>query len=81
MGFGDNYLFQMSITYAMIIFMIMTSMISDFSSVLLDIRDRTILSTKPITAKTINAAKFMHILIYLTYLTIALTAIPLLLLV
>ncbi len=78
MGFGDNYLFQMSITYAMIIFMIMTSMISDFSSVLLDVRDRTILSTKPITAKTINAAKFMHILIYLTYLTIALTAIPLL---
>ena len=77
-GFGDNYLFQMSITYAMIIFMIMTSMISDFSSVLLDIRDRTILSTKPVTAKTINAAKFMHILIYLTYLTIALTAIPLL---
>ena len=78
MGFGDNYLFQMSITYAMIIFMIMTSMISDFSTVLLDVRDRTILSTKPITAKTINAAKFMHILIYLTYLTIALTAIPLL---
>ena len=78
MGFGENYLFQMSITYAIIIFMIMTSMISDFSSVLLDVRDRTILSTKPITAKTINAAKFMHILIYLTYLTIALTAIPLL---
>ena len=78
MGFGDNYLFQMSITYAMIIFMIMTSMISDFSTVLLDVRDRTILSTKPITVKTINAAKFMHILIYLTYLTIALTAIPLL---
>ena len=77
-GFGENYLFQMSITYAIIIFMIMTSMISDFSSVLLDVRDRTILSTKPITAKTINAAKFMHILIYLTYLTIALTAIPLL---
>lgn len=77
-GFGENYLFQMSITYAIIIFMIMTSMISDFSTVLLDVRDRTILSTKPITAKTINAAKFMHILIYLTYLTIALTAIPLL---
>ena len=78
MGFGDNFLFQMSITYAILIFMIMTSMISDFSSVLLDIRDRSILSTKPITAKTVNAAKFMHIFIYLTYLTIALTAVPLL---
>ncbi|MEG0260599.1 MAG: hypothetical protein RR651_12070, partial [Lysinibacillus sp.] len=77
-GFGDNFLFQMSIAYAMIIFLIMTSMISDFSSVLLDLRDRSILSTKPITAKTVNAAKFMHIFIYLTYLTIALTTIPLL---
>ncbi|MEK4627094.1 MAG: hypothetical protein ABS944_09890 [Solibacillus sp.] len=78
MGFGENYLFQMSITYAILIFTITTTMISDFSSVLLDVRDRSILSTKPITAKTVNAAKFMHILIYLTYLTIALTSIPLL---
>ncbi len=77
-GFGHNYLFQMSIAYAMIIFLIMTSMISDFSSVLLDVRDKSILSTKPITEKTVNAAKFMHIFIYLTYLTIALTTIPLL---
>ncbi|MFJ6209166.1 hypothetical protein [Lysinibacillus sp. NPDC092081] len=76
-GFGQNYLFQMSIAYAMIIFIIMTSLISDFSSVLLDVRDRSILSTKPISARTINAAKFMHIFIYLTYLTIAFTAIPL----
>lgn len=77
LGFGNNFLFQMSIAYAIIIFMIMTSMISDFSSVLLDVRDRSILSTKPIPIKTVNAAKFMHILIYLTYLTIALTMIPL----
>lgn len=77
-GFGHNYLFQMSIAYAMIIFLIMTSMISDFSSVLLDVRDKSILSTKPITEKTVNAAKFMHIFIYLAYLTIALTTIPLL---
>lgn len=77
MGFGQNFLFQMSIAFAMIIFLIMTSLISDFSSVLLDVRDKSILSTKPISAKTINAAKFMHIFIYLSYLTLALTAIPL----
>ena len=77
MGFGDNYLFQMSITYAIYIFIIMTTLISEFSSVLLDVRDISILSSKPITEKTVNAAKFMHILIYLTYLTIAFTAIPL----
>ena len=77
MGFGDNYLFQMSITYALYIFIIMTTLISEFSSVLLDVRDKSILSTKPISDKTINAAKFMHIFIYLTYLTIAFTGIPL----
>ncbi len=78
MGFGDNYHFQMSIAYGIVIFIVMTTLISDFSSVLLDVRDKSILSTKPINAKTINAAKILHILIYLTYLTIALTAIPLL---
>lgn len=77
MAFGDNYIFQMSIAYAIIIFMIMSTLISEFSSVLLDVRDKTILASKPITEKTINAAKIMHILIYLTYLSIALTGIPL----
>lgn len=76
MSMNDNYLFGMSLAYGIIIFMIMTTLISEFSSVLLDVRDRTILSTKPISDKTVNAAKFMHILIYLTYLTIAITGIP-----
>lgn len=77
MAYGDNYIFQMSIAYAIIIFMIMSTLISEFSSVLLDVRDKNILSSKPISEKTLNAAKFMHILIYLTYLSIALTGIAL----
>ena len=77
MAFGENYLFQMSITYAILIFMIMSTLISEFSSVLSDVRDSSILATKPISVKTVNAAKFMHVLIYLSYLTIAITAIPL----
>lgn len=77
MSFGESYLFQLSLAYGIIIFMIMTSMIADFSNVLLDVRDRSILLTKPVSSKTVNAAKFMHIFIYLSYLTIALTTIPL----
>ncbi|MCC3357874.1 hypothetical protein [Bacillus sp. REN16] len=69
---GDNYLFQMSLVFGMIIFFLMTSLISDFSSVLLDIRDRNILYPKPIDRKTISAAKLTHILIYLSLMTIAL---------
>ncbi|RFB15324.1 hypothetical protein DZB84_13045 [Bacillus sp. HNG] len=70
---GDNYLFQMSLVFGLIIFFLMTSMISDFSSVLLDIRDRNILYPKPIDRKTISAAKLTHIVIYLSLMTIALT--------
>ncbi|WP_107841073.1 hypothetical protein [Metasolibacillus meyeri] len=76
-SFGTQFLFQMSIAYSMILFVIMTSMIADFSSVLLDLRDRNILGTKPIAERTINAAKIVHIVIYLSYLTIALMTIPL----
>ncbi len=77
MGFGENYVFQMSIAFAMIMFLVMSTLISEFSSVLLDVRDRAILSTKPISERTINAAKIMHVSIYLSYLTIAVVGIPL----
>ncbi|MDQ0186569.1 hypothetical protein MKX67_04945 [Cytobacillus sp. FSL W7-1323] len=74
---GEHYLFQMSMFFGMFTFFIMTSMISDFSSVLLDIRDRNILYPKPINRRTVSAAKMMHIIIYLGYLSIALVTIPL----
>ncbi|HWL23113.1 MAG TPA: hypothetical protein VNR38_05090 [Ureibacillus sp.] len=74
---GDHYLFQMSLFYGVITFFIMTSMISDFSSVLLDVRDRNILYPKPVDRRTINTAKLIHIVIYLSFLTIALVGIPL----
>ncbi|KON90098.1 membrane protein [Sporosarcina globispora] len=73
----ENYLFQMSLLYGIFTFFVMTSMISDFSSVLLDIRDRSILFPKPVDRKTINTAKMVHVTIYLSFLTIALVGIPL----
>lgn len=74
---GENYLFQMSLFFGVFSFFIMTSMIADFSSVLLDIRDRNILFPKPVDRKTISTAKLIHVIIYLSYLTIALVSIPL----
>lgn len=62
---GDNYLFQMSLFYGVFTFFVMTSIISDFSSVLLDIRDRNILFPKPVSRKTISTAKMVHVTIYL----------------
>ena len=66
---GDQYIFQMSITFTVLIFIVMTSMISDFSVVILDIRDHTILFTKPVERKTISLAKTLHVFIYLFFLT------------
>lgn len=48
-------------------FFFMTTMylISDFSFVLLDTKDKNILMTKPIESKTLSLAKVLHILIYM----------------
>lgn len=72
--FMDGPLFlKMNIIMGMLIFMIMTTMISDFSSVLLDIEDKNILLPRPVDGKTLNAAKLVHIVIYLLSITIAIT--------
>lgn len=72
-----SYFVSMSIFFGMVMFLVMTSMISDFSSVLLDLRDKNILQTRPVDKRTITIAKSLHIGIYLFFLTSALTAIPL----
>ena len=47
------------------LFMMISLMISDFSAVLLDVTEKSILLPKPIDNKTFNAAKTTHICIYL----------------
>lgn len=74
--FGDAYMLQMSIIFGIALFILMTALISDFSPVMLDVRDRSIIGTKPIDKRTIGVAKFIHILIYLIQLTVAFTIIP-----
>lgn len=73
---GDSYMFQISIMIGISMFILMTSLISDFSSVLLNIRDKAILNTKPIHPRTLSAAKIVHIAIYLSLITGAFIAIP-----
>lgn len=73
---GNNYMFQMGLVFGIIMFILMTSMISDFSSVLLDVRDKSIIAAKPISQRTISAAKIVHVMIYMFLLTGAFVAIP-----
>lgn len=65
----QTYLFQMSIAFAILMFFVTLSMIADFSSVLLDLRDRVVFLTKPVNAKTVSVARVLHIILYLAQLT------------
>ncbi|GFZ29899.1 hypothetical protein CSC2_04250 [Clostridium zeae] len=67
-----NYIYQMSFVFVIITFFIMTSLISDFSSVLLDIKDKSIVGTKPVNLKTLRLAKTIHVSLYMFYITAAL---------
>ena len=64
--FSDSsYFIQMSTISTLIMFMTMLSLISDFSYILLDVRDRNMILTKPVNEKTLSMAKALHISIYI----------------
>ncbi|ULO07841.1 hypothetical protein H1230_02975 [Paenibacillus sp. 19GGS1-52] len=69
----DHYMIQMSLIFGVVMFMITTTLISDFSSVMLDLRDKNILFSKPVNRITLNMAKSIHVLIYLFTITLTLT--------
>lgn len=62
--------YKMSIIIGMVIIMVVTTMLCDFSSVLLNVNDRTVLIPKPIDSKTISMAESLHILIYMATITL-----------
>lgn len=68
----SSYIYQMSTIFVITMFFIMTSLISDFSAVLLDIKDKSIIGTKPIKPQTLRLAKTIHVAIYMFYITAAL---------
>lgn len=68
----DNYLLSMTIIFSMFMFFMMSSLISDFSSILLDLRDKEIILSKPVNSITLNAAKILHIFYYIFMITMAL---------
>lgn len=74
--FGDSLMLQMGLVFGIAMFMIMTSLIADFSSVLLDVRDRVLLAAAPVDDRTLNAAKLVHVTIYMILIAGALLGIP-----
>lgn len=68
----------MIITHAYLIFMMAMTLITDFSTVLLDTTDNQIIAPKPVSSKTFFLARVVHIFTYLLQFTIALIFFPLL---
>ena len=59
-----------------IIFMLSMTLITDFSSVLLDTADNQIIMSLPVNSKTVFMARLIHILIYILQFLLALSIIP-----
>jgi len=69
LGILPRPLLALTIVHAFIMMMIALSLISDFSSVLLDTTDNQILQPRPVTSRTLLAARTAHIVVYIGLLT------------
>jgi len=68
---SDLYI-KIGILMGITLVMMSLTMISDFSNVILDIKEKVVLHTKPIDPKAISTAKVLHILNYMIMYTMAL---------
>jgi hypothetical protein len=59
--------------YAVIMFMTAVSLISDFTSVLLDTTDNAILQFRPIDSRTMAVTRIIHIILYMLMITLSLS--------
>lgn len=67
------FIVGMIIFFSYIMMMIIITLITDFSTVLLDTSDNTIILPRPVDSRTFYAARFTHIFLYLGQLTLALS--------
>lgn len=67
----DNWVFQYTTYFSFIFIMIFSTTIANFSTILLDIKDSVLIGSKPVSSKTIGAAKATHIALYLIAFTLA----------
>ncbi len=71
-----SFILSLVVFFSYIMVMVSMTLITDFSSILLDTSDNTIILPRPVDGKTLFAARLTHILLYLGQLAIALSIIP-----
>jgi hypothetical protein len=71
-----SFILSMIVFYTYIMVMVSMTLITDFSSILLDTSDNTIILPRPVDSTTLFAARLTHILLYLGQLAAGLSIIP-----
>lgn len=67
---GQDMVTKFTIYFSFFIFILASTLIADFTSVLIDIRDNVIILPKPISDKTFVLARLLHILIHISKLVV-----------
>ena len=65
---------KMTVLFALIFVMLLTCFITDFSSVILDTYDRHIIGITDVKDITLNMAKIVHIIIYISIMSLSISA-------
>jgi len=71
----SSFLLNLTICFGIIMTMLGSSIITEFSSVLLDHRDNQILLVRPISNRTLLLARLLHIQFYIGFMALSLSAI------
>src|SRR5688500_10687169 len=71
-----SFVLSMIVFFTYIMVMVSMTLITDFSSILLDTSDNTIILPRPVDSRTLFAARLTHILLYLSQLALGLSLIP-----
>lgn len=70
----DNWVFQYTTYFSFLFIMTFSTLLANFSNILLDTKDAILIGTKPVDRKTLGAAKATHVGIYLVAFTMAIGA-------
>lgn len=70
---GKDYITRLTIYFSFYIFVLASTLITDFTSVLIDIRDNMIILPKPINDKTFLLARLLHIMIHVSKMVLPLS--------
>jgi ABC-2 type transport system permease protein len=63
---GANYVTKLTIYFSMYIFVLTSTLIADFTTVLIDVRDNFIILPKPVNDKTVLLSRLLYIVIYIS---------------